>query len=68
VGAVIITSLIWSALHAQLDAFALAGTFVGGLLLGWAMLKTRSVYIPIIMHTTWNLIATIEVALYLKLA
>jgi membrane protease YdiL (CAAX protease family) len=68
VGAVIITSLVWSALHAQLDAFALAGTFVGGLLLGWALLKTRSVYIPIIMHTTWNLIATIEVALYLKLA
>jgi len=67
VGAVIVTSLVWSVLHAQLDVFALAGTFVGGLLLGWALLKTRSVYIPIIMHAIWNLIATIEVAVYLKL-
>jgi len=67
IGAVIMTSLVWAAIHTQYDAYAVVGTFAGGLLLGWARLKVKSIYIPITMHVLWNLIATVEVVVYLKL-
>ena len=65
IGAVIITSLAWSALHIQYDILIIANIFAGGLLLGWARLKTNSIYIPIAMHALQNLIATIAVIIYL---
>lgn len=65
IGALIITSLAWSALHIQYDFFIIANVFAGGLLLGWARLKTNSIYIPIAMHALQNLIATIAVIIYL---
>jgi membrane protease YdiL (CAAX protease family) len=66
IGAAIITSLFWSAMHTQYDAISIAGTFVFGLLLSWALVKTKSIYVPIIMHALGNLIATVEVMVYLK--
>jgi membrane protease YdiL (CAAX protease family) len=65
IGAVIITSLAWSALHIQYDLLIIASIFAGGLLLGWARLKTNSIYIPIAMHALQNLMATIAVMIYL---
>lgn len=66
IGAVIITSLAWSALHIQYDFLIIVSIFAGGLLLGWARLKTNSIYIPIAMHALQNLLATIAVIIYLK--
>jgi membrane protease YdiL (CAAX protease family) len=68
IGAAIITSFLWSVTHTQYDAFGITFTFLGGLLLSWALVKTKSIYVPIVLHALWNLIATIEVALYLKLS
>lgn len=68
VGAVIITSLAWSSLHTQYSIYGVVSIFAGGLLLGFARLKSKSVYLPIGMHAIWNLVATIEVVIYLKLA
>ncbi len=65
IGAVIITSLAWSAMHVQYDLLIIAGIFAGGLLLGWARIKTNSIYIPIAMHVLQNLLATIVVMIYL---
>lgn len=65
-GAVIITSLAWSAMHVQYDTYGIAVLFAGGLLLGYARLKSNSIYPPIIMHILQNIIATVEVAIYLK--
>jgi membrane protease YdiL (CAAX protease family) len=65
IGALIITSLAWSALHIQYDFLIIASIFAGGLLLGWARLKTNSIYIPIAMHALQNLLATIAVIIYL---
>jgi len=64
IGAVIITALAWSALHIQYDILIIANIFAGGLLLGWARLKTNSIYIPIAMHAMQNLMATIAVIIY----
>ncbi|MHC4694943.1 MAG: lysostaphin resistance A-like protein [Planctomycetota bacterium] len=65
IGAVIITSLAWSALHIQYSFVIIIGIFVGGLILGWARIKTNSIYIPIAMHVLQNLLATIVVIIYL---
>ena len=65
IGAVIITSLAWSALHVQYDFLIIVSIFAGGLLLGWARLKTNSIYIPIAMHALQNLMAIIVVIIYL---
>lgn len=67
VGAVIITSLVWSAMHTQYDAYSIAAIFLGGLLLGFARLKSNSIYPPIVMHALQNVIATIEVVIYLRI-
>ena len=65
IGAVIITSLAWSALHVQYSFVIITSIFVGGLILGWARIKTNSIYIPIAMHVLQNLLATIVVIVYL---
>ena len=66
IGAVIITSLAWSALHIQYDFLIIVNIFTGGLLLGWARLKTNSIFVPIVMHALQNLLATVAVIIYLK--
>ena len=68
IGAVIITALAWAALHTQCDFFGVVDIFVGGLLLGLARWKSKSVYVPIGMHIVANLVATIGVAVHLMLA
>jgi membrane protease YdiL (CAAX protease family) len=65
VGAIIITSLAWSVLHVQYNFVIIIGIFVGGLILGWARVKTNSIYVPIAMHVLENLLATIVVIVYL---
>lgn len=65
IGAVIITSLAWSAIHVQYDFLIIVSIFAGGLILGWARVKTNSIYIPIAMHVLQNLMATIVVIIYL---
>ena len=61
VGAILITSLCWAALHIQYDAFIIATIFVYGLTLGIVRAKTRSVLPTILIHMAINLISTIQV-------
>lgn len=67
VGAVIITSLVWAVMHTQYDVYGMVSIFLGGLLLGFARVKSNSIYPPIIMHVIQNIIATIEVAVFLRI-
>jgi membrane protease YdiL (CAAX protease family) len=66
VGAIILTALVWSAIHTQYNYFHIADIFIGGLLLGIARIKTNSIYVPIAMHMLMNLVATVQVVFYLK--
>lgn len=61
-GSVLATSAVWTALHVQYDAYFQAILFLGGILLGVARLRSRSLYPPLAMHATMNLLATLEVA------
>ncbi len=64
IGAILVSSLSWSPLHIQYDWYGMGTTFIGGLLLGTVRAKGRSIYIPTMMHGIWNLIATVEAAIY----
>jgi membrane protease YdiL (CAAX protease family) len=61
-GAVVLSSLLWAALHLQYDLYGMAMIFLGGLLLGYARWQSRTVYVPFAMHVVQNLVATVEVA------
>ncbi len=61
VGAVVLTSLVWSGAHFQYELFELGMLIVFGIVLGIARLRTRSVLPCIAMHTVFNLFAVIEV-------
>lgn len=66
VGAVLITSLVWAILHTQYDAYGITSIFAGGLLLGWARLNSKSIWVPVVMHGLMNIIATVEAVIYLR--
>ena len=55
---IILMSLVWTSLHVPADYFDLVTIFTGGLALGTARLKTKSLWLPLSMHVFWNLAAT----------
>lgn len=61
-GAIVLTSLAWALMHAQYDVYGIIIIFLGGLLLGYARLRSGSLYAPIAMHMLQNIVATVEVA------
>jgi uncharacterized protein len=61
-GTVLLTSLIWAVIHLQYDLYGITTIFVGGLLLGYARLKSGSIYPPILMHTLMNVLAMTQTA------
>jgi len=67
VGAIVLTSFAWAALHTQYDLYGVAVILVGGLLLGYARLRSGTLYVPLALHMAQNLVATLEVVLSLSL-
>jgi uncharacterized protein len=65
-GAILITSLLWSLIHLQYDAYGVGTIFVSGLLLGYVRLRTRSLYATIFLHCLMNVIAMVEAAIVLR--
>lgn len=65
VGAILITSVVWSAIHLQYNAYEVTVVFLGGILLGLARATSNSIYLTIGLHSLMNVIATIELWVYL---
>ena len=63
IGAVVLTSAAWAALHLQYDAYGMAIIFCIGLLFGTARLVTGSLLVPLVLHATENLLVLAGVAL-----
>lgn len=59
-GAIALTSFIWGAIHVQYEIYDILLICVAGVILGIARVKTGSIYAPLLMHSTINLIATVE--------
>lgn len=64
VGAIVLSSLIWTVIHTQYDLFDLTQVFIGGLFLGWVRARSHSVVPPFAIHVLWNGIALLETAYF----
>lgn len=65
-GAIVFTAGVWALSHIQYAWYDLLAIFGFGLLLGYARLKTNSLYVPISMHALNNLVAVLQVALQMR--
>jgi hypothetical protein len=59
-GAIVLTSVVWASIHIQYGLYEITTIFIFGLVLGRARIGSRSLWVPIAMHMTANLVATIE--------
>lgn len=64
-GTILLTALLWAAIHLQYDLFGIAIIFAYGIFFGLVRLRTGSVWFCLALHCALNLIATIQVELYL---
>jgi uncharacterized protein len=60
VGAIILSSMVWTALHLQYDWFFLGEVFSIGLLLGYLRYRGNSIWLTVILHGLNNLAATLQ--------
>jgi uncharacterized protein len=65
-GAVIISSVMWAAIHIQYDLYGMATILVLGFILGTARIKSGSTILTMLLHSFTNLVATGEVIIYLR--
>jgi hypothetical protein len=54
IGAAIMSSAAWTALHVNRTDLAMAQIFLAGLLMCWLLLKSGSLRIPILCHVLFN--------------
>jgi membrane protease YdiL (CAAX protease family) len=59
-GAILLSSLAWTALHLQYDWFFFAEVFSIGLLLGYMRYRSGSTWLTIVLHGLNNLAATVQ--------
>jgi membrane protease YdiL (CAAX protease family) len=63
VGAIILSSVVWTALHLQYDWFFLGEVFSIGLLLGYLRYRSNSTWLTVIVHGLNNLAAVVQTIL-----
>jgi len=59
-GAVVLISVLWAVAHLQYGWQEMSWIVLAGVLLGWARLRTGSLWTPVAMHVLMNLLATIQ--------
>jgi uncharacterized protein len=60
VGAILLSSLVWTALHLQYDWFFLGEVFSIGLLLGYLRYRSNSIWLTVVLHGLNNLGAVLQ--------
>lgn len=60
VGAILLSSAVWTAMHMQYNWFFLAQVFSIGLLFGYLRYRTGSTWLTVILHGINNLAATVQ--------
>ena len=66
IGAIGLTALVWAVFHVQYDTYGIVTIFILGIVLGVVRLKTNSLWSTLIIHAFFNLIAMLEIVLYLN--
>jgi uncharacterized protein len=59
-GAILLSSLVWTALHLQYDWFFFGEVFSIGLLFGYVRYRSNSTWLTIVLHALNNLAATLQ--------
>ena len=59
-GAILLSSLVWTALHLQYDWFFFGEVFSIGLLLGWLRYRSNSTWLTVVVHGLNNFAATLQ--------
>jgi membrane protease YdiL (CAAX protease family) len=59
-GAIVLSSLMWTALHLQYDWFFFGEVFSIGLLLGYLRYRSNSTWLTVVIHGLNNLAATLQ--------
>jgi hypothetical protein len=59
-GAILLSSLVWTALHLQYDWFFLGEVFSIGLLLGYLRYRSNSIWLTVVLHGLNNLGAVVQ--------
>lgn len=62
--AILFSSASWAMIHTQYGAFDLFSIFLLGILFSVARIATGSLWVPIILHGVFNLMAILEMALF----
>ena len=60
VGAIVLSSLVWTAMHLQYDLYFLSEVFSIGLLLGYLRYRSNSTWLTVVIHGLNNLAATLQ--------
>jgi membrane protease YdiL (CAAX protease family) len=60
VGGILLSSMVWTALHLQYDWFFLGEVFSIGLLFGYLRYRSNSTWLTVILHGLNNLAATLQ--------
>jgi membrane protease YdiL (CAAX protease family) len=63
VGAIVLSSMVWTMLHLQYDWYFLGEVFSIGLLLGYLRYRSNSTWLTIILHGLNNLAAVVQTIL-----
>ena len=66
IGAIALTSGLFAVVHIQYNLFGIMSVLVMGIALGIMRLKTGSLWSPLLMHCTWNLVGMIATTLSLR--
>jgi membrane protease YdiL (CAAX protease family) len=64
--AIVVISLLWSALHVQYDWTGLLQIFIIGLFLGWMRWRSGSLLLTFLLHALFNLEGTLETVLQIR--
>jgi membrane protease YdiL (CAAX protease family) len=63
VGAILLSSLVWTSLHLQYDWFFLGEVFSIGLVLGYVRYRSQSIWLTVLLHGLNNLAAVVQTML-----
>jgi membrane protease YdiL (CAAX protease family) len=65
--AIVAISILWAVLHVQYDWAGMLQIFIVGLFLGWIRWRSASTLLTFALHALFNLEATVETVLQMRL-
>jgi membrane protease YdiL (CAAX protease family) len=65
-GTIVLTSVLWAALHQQYNWLGILCIFLMGLIFGWVRQRSGSTTLTIVLHAVNNLVATVLVAVQIE--